>query len=266
MARTIVVSDLHGQKRLLVNALAHAEFEPTVDTLVVAGDTCDIGGETMQVHEMLFDLGAIQLVGNHEISHLCRIDIRPYDVGLDPDYIAFIGLGIDMGEFKMAHEVDGVLISHAGLSKRLAMTGLTAGGKEDSSLSTHYHSGTLSAAIVAKHFNERLKSRVHIDHELLLLDVDGDPMWTDWFYPFWFRPYDYQDQGPVERCGFFDGFKQVVGHTPVGSFTSKQQRLIAQSQVSLIDPYARKHFGLDGYCRYAVIENGEVTVHVNLEG
>lgn len=264
MQRAFVISDLHGQMQLFNNFLEHSGYDPGKDRLIVAGDTCDIGNETMAIHEALFEIGAEQLVGNHEISHLCRINIRPYDDTLDPDYIGFVALGIDLGYFKLAAEHDGVLITHAGLSKRLAMVGLTESGAEDSSFKVHYESGTLTAAVAADLLNTRLESRVHIrmvegeDGPHPLLDVNGDRMWTDWFYPFWFRPYDFSDVGPVEKCGFYDGFKQVVGHTPVGSFNEKQRRLIAESGVTMVDPYARKFFDRKGYCRWALIEDGEV--------
>lgn len=274
--RAIVLSDLHGQLTLLENALDHAGFDATKDRLIVAGDTCDIGSRTMEIHEVLFGIGAEQLVGNHEISHLCRIGIRPYDDALDPDYIAFIGLGIDMGEFSMAAEHDGVFISHAGLSKRLVLKGFTERSNEDTTFRMLHENGELTAEKAAEVLNERLKSRVHVriiegdDGPHPILDVDGDVMWTDWFYPFWFRAYHDPDWGAVQDCGFYDGFKQVVGHTPVGSFSQKQQRLIHGSGVRLTDPYARAAYAdprsFSKHYRYAVIEDGEVIVHDSKKG
>jgi hypothetical protein len=271
MTRAIVLSDLHGQMNLFENALKHSEYDPKSDRLIIAGDTCDIGNHTMAIHIAADELGAEELVGNHEISHLCGIEIRPYDVSLDPAYQGFIAIAISCGDMKLAAEHEGVLISHAGLSKRLATKGFTEGGREDSSFSTLHHSCILTAESAARILNERLSSRVHIrmiegdDGSHPIMDVDQDPMWTDWFYPFWFRPYMAPDYGQVAECGFYDGFKQVVGHTPVSSFSSKQQRLIHGSGVSLTDPYARAVFEypdrFKDHYRYVVIEDGQVTVH-----
>jgi hypothetical protein len=261
VTRTIVCADIHGQLRLLENILKHSKFNKEIDELVVAGDCCDIGNETMQVHKLLADLGAIILVGNHEISHMCGIDITPYDYSLDPDYPKFIALAIACGELRLAHATQGVLITHAGLSRRLVTLGVGQRfATEDTFLRTPFENGELTAQLTAQLLNDRLFSRVHIDEDLMLMNIDPDPMWTDWFYPLWFRPYEWLDNGPKNMVGFFDGFPQIVGHTPVGSFSSKQQRLIAASDVTLVDPYARKHWGDHNYCRYAVIEDGIVSL------
>ena len=261
--RYIVVSDLHGQIRLLENVLKHSNFDKENDKLISLGDVCDIGNQTMQIHELLFEYGAIQLVGNHEIAHMTSMQIYPYDYSLDPDYKKFIGLAIACNQMQLAYCVDNIVMTHAGLSKRLVQKGVTERGSEDSTLKYMYESGTITAELICQKLNERLYNTVFIDEELMLMNFTNDSLFTDWFYPLWFRPYNSPDGGQASDVGFYSGVRQIIGHTPVGSFTQKQQRLISESGVYLIDPYARENFNNPGYCKYAIIENGNITVVVN---
>lgn len=262
MGRTVVCSDIHGNPFLLENVLSQSNFKEGDDKLVVAGDTCDRGKRSWDAYEMIFELGGIHLLGNHEISHLCGINIKPYDHSMDPDLIGFLGIGIDEGLFQMAHAVEGVLITHAGLSKRIVQKGVNENNSQDDFLHVHYASGTLSAEVAANLLNERVKNNIVLNKEEGTLTVKPDQMWVDWFHPFWFRPYQEADQGPKEAVGYYDGFKQIIGHTSPHYFSEKALRMITASGVTLVDPNDYRYWHAD-YCRYAVIEDGEVALHVN---
>lgn len=70
MARTLVISDIHGCYDEFVALLEKSHYAPEQDLLVVLGDMIDRGKQSKQVVELVMDLveykGAIALGGNHE--------------------------------------------------------------------------------------------------------------------------------------------------------------------------------------------------------
>jgi hypothetical protein len=260
MSRTIVASDLHGRLQLLENILYHSNFDEGVDTLVIAGDTCDIGLRTMAIHKRLSEIpGTIELVGNHEIAHMCSIDIQPYDKGLDPDYGKFIGIGITNGYFRLAHSIDNILITHAGLSHWYFTKGAKSWnlelGKHNESPSLQSLFGDPSAKQVEEYLNDYLYNLVEVNEEFMMLNIKPDPLWLNRDMPLWFRPYDMTEQDM-----FYSGFRQIAGHTPFVFFGKKKQKKILDSGATMIDPYNKKYWDEQYYCLYAVIEDGKITV------
>ena len=115
MPRTIVVSDLHGTTSLLERALEHSGFGAN-DTLVVAGDLIDVGGDdTVALAE---SLGATVLAGNHEVAAamgLLRISPQnPDSLTRGPEFAGRFATG----EWALAAAADGWLITHAGVLDR----------------------------------------------------------------------------------------------------------------------------------------------------
>lgn len=69
MERRLVVSDIHGENGLLLNALELAGYTPDRDRLFLLGDYMDRGhaaGATLKTVQSLVNDGAIALKGNHE--------------------------------------------------------------------------------------------------------------------------------------------------------------------------------------------------------
>lgn len=64
--RLIVIGDIHGMKQELERMLAKLEFDKTRDHLVCAGDVISKGPDSVGVVELLMDIGASGVRGNHE--------------------------------------------------------------------------------------------------------------------------------------------------------------------------------------------------------
>ncbi|KFY27989.1 hypothetical protein V493_03172 [Pseudogymnoascus sp. VKM F-4281 (FW-2241)] len=64
--RLIVVGDIHGMKSDLERLLAKLDFDSTRDHLVCAGDMISKGPDSIGVLELLMQLGASAVRGNHE--------------------------------------------------------------------------------------------------------------------------------------------------------------------------------------------------------
>ena len=111
MSKTVVIADCHGRTDLIENAIKDC---PDYDRLIFAGDFVDIGPEPEQCLELLLDLNARILWGNHDLAVLLGERIHPsgwhspYLVSMIADY---------QDLFKVADNVDDVLVTHAGLSQ-----------------------------------------------------------------------------------------------------------------------------------------------------
>src|ERR1035437_4649807 len=126
MKRHIIIADVHGQFRLLHNALKHSNFKSGVDKLVFAGDWCDIGKETAECWEVIDNLATTILMGNHESAHLCGNKIKPYDSHLDySDQPAKWRKAWFEGRIQIAHVIGDIIITHAGVGNIDLLHGLS---------------------------------------------------------------------------------------------------------------------------------------------
>lgn len=268
---TLVISDAHGYPRLIENALEHAGFRPGVDTLVYAGDFLDRGPESARCLELVERYATEVLIGNHELAALLRVPIWPQDpisptfrplliervLGTAPGGTAHLraapggtplagaasagqpaaGPGpagaapACRGPWKVATLVEGVLVTHGGVSSRYQTMFIEECGSDP--------------ALLAERLNQEFVAAVTREMETGEWDergIFGDDG------PVWFRP------APWSRLQPLDGVVQVAGHTP------PQQDLEA-SGFYMIDPCAwLMDFGEPGQFRYAVIEDGQVRV------
>ena len=172
--RTFVLSDAHGYPELVRNALEHGGFDPDRDRLVYAGDLLDRGPDPQGCLDLLEENAAEVLFGNHELAVLLGLPIADQDA-------ASAGFGALLEEralvaepgsrWKVASCVQGVLISHAGVSSRYAQ--VWAGRcRRDPRLLVSYLNRTFVDAIGADAGAEQERIRG-------ILGDEG---------PLWFRP------------------------------------------------------------------------------
>lgn len=182
--RYIVCSDMHGNLSRLEAILEHSKFSK-MDVLIHAGDCCDIGPKTHEVMGVFEKHNSIVLVGNHEIAHLFQHQITPYDKILDyGDFNCIWNNWILEKKVRFIIEIEGVIISHAGISKSL--------------YSSVYPYGENWVNLL----NDDMR------YSYMKGQRYGHLFYDDVLSPLWFRPYDYDDPAKVV---------QMFGHTPYQS-------------------------------------------------
>lgn len=234
MARTIVVSDLHGDNALLERVLEHASFAGD-DRLVVAGDMIDVGCD--DVVSAVSGLGATVLVGNHEVAAAMGLRISPQDprsLERGPEFAELM----TSGRWSLATAVDGWLVTHAGVS--VALEHVIALHDRD----PHRIATALNELFVAEVQRAMQNPPVTPD------DLDSYQLLGSEAGPLWFRPFDLTR---VPR-----GLRQIVGHTPPELLSKAQLRELDTHGWRLIEPGHRA--GQQAAVRYAVIEDGEAHV------
>ena len=116
---TLVVSDIHGFPSLLENALRASGFRHGADRLVFAGDFLDRGAEARVCLDRLDELGAQMLIGNHD-----QAIALGYWIGEQQEasriFRETILRRLQERRLNLVTSVDGVLISHAGLTRTFA--------------------------------------------------------------------------------------------------------------------------------------------------
>ena len=117
--RTFVISDAHGYPELIQNALDHGGFQPGEDAFVYAGDMFDRGPDPEGCIDLVERYATEVLMGNHDVAVLLDFVVYPQD----PENRGFRPLLIDKVlnaepevAWKVATCVEGVLITHAGVS------------------------------------------------------------------------------------------------------------------------------------------------------
>jgi hypothetical protein len=239
--RTFVLSDVHGYPRLIRNALTHGHFDTALDRLVYAGDALDRGPDPKGCIDLLTGLQADVLFGNHEVAVLLGFrvfeqDPRSLHFG---DFLrakAFVPM--PTARWRVAIGVDGVLITHAGLSAEYGRTITGANGTDP----------RLLAAAINREFVDAVtgtRAARHWDgeqgEERGVLGPDG---------PLWFRPDPRSARVPLP------GLRQIAGHTPhemvpVGPGGPLEE-------FHLTDPCTYLGLGDPHRYRYAVVEQGRV--------
>ena len=232
--RTIVFSDVHGEPSIIDAIIEHSRFDPHADRLVFAGDAVDIGRDPWGCLELLDEVGAECLVGNHEYAAF--IDYRIDDVPLTPSVLGRIEENLTSGRWGLAAEADGALITHAGISSEF-IADFTA------------HAGGDVARFAAA-------LNVQFRRAVALRGMAGGGV-IEMGGPLWWRP----DTGEMPLLGV----TQIAGHTPREIVRSEGGvGCLAASGLHLVDPWVRgwgrRGFGLPVPVRYAVIGDGRVRV------
>ncbi len=258
-ARAFVISDAHGHPELIERALDDGGFVPGRDGFIYAGDFLDRGPDPAGCLELLERYATEVLVGNHELAVLLDFDMcgtepeswrfRPVLIervlGAAPDGAASDGAApqgsgappthaphgrpASRDTWKVATCCQGVIVTHAGVSARYE------GGPD-------WDCGSDPVRLVA-HLNEEFLTSVR--RELETGDWDEDGIFGR-SGPLWYRP-TWSPLLPLE------GVRQVSGHTP------PQPELEADG-FWMVDPCVWRSLDCPRCFRYAVIQDGEVTV------
>jgi predicted phosphodiesterase len=118
--RTFVIADAHGYPELIKNALDHGGFEPGRDAFVFAGDLLDRGPDADGCIALVERHATEVIFGNHDVAALLGLPIDPQNPG-SPAFGPFLRekvLADPTIAWKAATCIDGVLITHAGVSSR----------------------------------------------------------------------------------------------------------------------------------------------------
>ncbi|PKQ15784.1 MAG: hypothetical protein CVT67_07985 [Actinobacteria bacterium HGW-Actinobacteria-7] len=236
MPRTIIVSDLHGNARLLADILTHAGFSAD-DRLIVAGDLLDVG--TDEMIELTESLGATILAGNHEVAAAIGLRIKPQNPEtrtMAPE----LARRFASGEWPLAVAIDGWLVTHAGVSTALSDIIDTAGADVNS-----------LAEILNTQFRDEISSavrRMPLDNDQIAQYrlIGGE------LGPLWFRP--------MNPAHIPSGLRQIVGHTPPTSMGQQHLATLNSRGWLLIEPGGHPRAHGDPAVRYALVENGEARV------
>ena len=237
---TLVVADVHGYPELLENALRGSGFREGIDRLVFAGDFLDRGDSAGECLERLDQLGAETLIGNHDQA---------------------IALGYWIGEQQEASKafrepllerlrtrrvnlvtsVDGVLISHAGLTRVFAADFDELG-----------HDPARLAARLNDEYHAAVRRQLEHGREL------PEPRILDEWSPQRLRVDD-ADVGPGR---LLDGAEQIAGHTTPTVFRRWTEAAFRAAGLHVIDPgtYGLGPGDHPRHYRYAVIQGGAVRV------
>ena len=232
MARTIIVSDLHGYPELLDNALEDAAFGEG-DRLVVAGDLVDVGpGDCIAAAE---GHGAVILAGNHEVSAALGLPIWPQNPET-PARGPELARRFLTGEWPLAAAVEGWLVCHGGISVLFRDLIAQAGG---------------DAEMLASALNESFRAEIRdlLDADMTIDDEGRSLLVSNELGPLWFRA------GRADLVA--DGLRQVAGHTPCELFSPAQLAALARKDFLLTDPGAHLERDPRRHVRYVVIEDGE---------
>jgi hypothetical protein len=237
---TLVVSDVHAFPEFLENALRRSGFRAGVDHLVFAGDLLDRGGQPGPCLERLDELRAEMLIGDHDHATMLGYFIGEQSPA-SRGYRQALLRRFSSGALGLVTHVDGVLISHAGLSRAFAPDFAAVGS---------------DPVRLARLINEEF--RRDVDRQLSLGRQQPEPRTLDGYSPLWLRVDD-ADVGP-ERL--LDGIEQIAGHTTPSVFRHWSEADFRAAGLYLIDPGS---YGLGSrdhprHYRYGVIRGGMVSV------
>jgi Calcineurin-like phosphoesterase len=233
--RTFVVADAHGYPQLIQSALRHGGFKPGEDDFVYAGDLLDRGPDAAGCVALVESYATEVLLGNHDVAALLELEIYPQNEE-SPGFGTFLRekvLDPDRSRaWKVAVCVEGVLITHAGVSQEYQRVFV-----EDCEADPVRLAGRLNEIFVAL-----------VERQPPIRDWSEDDMLADNGL-FWFRPRPYSSVAPLPGC------VQVAGHTP-------PLAALEEDGFYMIDPCAWEWelTGEPGYFRYAIVEAGRVIV------
>jgi hypothetical protein len=237
---TLVISDVHAFPEFLESALGRSGFRAGVDHLVFAGDLLDRGGHPGACLERLDELGAEMLIGDHDHATMLGYFIGEQSPA-SRGYRQALLRRFSSGALSLVTQVEGVLISHAGLSRTFTADFMAVGR---------------DPARLARLLNEEFRRA--LERQLSLGMAHPEPRTLDGHSPMWLRVDD-ADVGP-ERL--LDGIEQIAGHTTPSVFRHWTEADFRAAGLCLIDPGS---YGLGPrdhprHYRYGVIRGGMVSV------
>ena len=237
---TLVVSDVHAFAEFLENALRRSGFRAGVDHLLFAGDLLDRGGQPGECLERLDELHAEMLIGDHDHATMLGYFIGEQSPA-SSGYRQSLLQRFSSGSLNLVATVDGLLITHAGLSRAFAPD-FAAVGRDPVRL----------AQLVNEEFHHAL------ERQLAMGMMQPEPRTLDGHSPMWLRVDD-ADVGPERLLG---GIEQIAGHTTPSVFRHWTEADFRAAGLYLIDPGS---YGLGSrdhprHYRYAVIRGGVVSV------
>ena len=198
--RTIVISDAHGYPQLITAALEHSGFRQGVNRLIYAGDFLDRGSRAEECLEVLEDAGAEILWGNHEAAVLLGWPIWPQNEESQA-FRSRLLRRFAAGDWQLVTCIDGVLVSHAGLSAAYGPDFILSGADP----------GALAARI-NQEFREEALRWLASGRGAEVPRVFGE------FGPLWLRP---AEMGPA---GLLPCVVQIAGHTHLDDETAGELR------------------------------------------
>ena len=237
---TLVVSDVHGYPELLENAVRSSGFRAGTDRLVFAGDFLDRGDRAGECLERLDELGAETLIGNHD-----QAIALGYWIGEQQEASkAFrepLLERLRTRRLNLVTSVDGVLISHAGLTRVFAADFDELGrdpARLAARLNDEYHA---AVGRQLAHGREMPQPRVLDEWSPQRLRVDD------------------ADVGPGR---LLDAVEQIAGHTTPTVFRRWTEAEFRAAGLHAIDPgtYGLGPGDHPRHYRYAVIQGGAVRV------
>ena len=237
---TLVLSDVHGFPELIERALRSSGFREGIDRLVFAGDFLDRGERAAECLERLDALGAKTLIGNHD-----QAIALGYWIGEQREASkAFRDLLLERlrtRRLDLVTSVDGVLISHAGLSRAFAADFDELdrdSARLAARLNDEYHAAVQRQL---EHGREMPEQRILDEWSPLRLRVDD------------------ADGGPGRLLG---NAEQIAGHTTPTVFRRWTEAEFRAAGLYAIDPgtYGLGPGDRPRHYRHAVIRAGAVRV------
>ena len=237
---TLVVSDVHAFPEFLDNAVLASGFRAGVDHLVFAGDLLDRGAQPGACLERLDELRAAMLIGDHDHATMLGYFIGEQSPA-SRGYRHTLLRRFNSGALSLVTHVEGVLISHAGLSRAFAPD-FAAVGRDPVRL----------AHLINEEFRRDLERQLSVGMK------QPEPRTLDGHSPMWLRVDD-SDVGP-ERL--LDGIEQIAGHTTPSVLRHWTEADFRTAGLHLIDPGC---YGLGSrdhprHYRYGVVRGGMVSV------
>jgi hypothetical protein len=237
---TLVVSDVHAFPEFLENALRRSGFRAGVDHLVFAGDLLDRGGRPGVCLERLDELRAEMLIGDHDHATMLGYFIGEQSPA-SRGYRQTLLRRFNRGALSLVTHVDGVLISHAGLSRAFAPDFAAVG-----------HDPAHLVQLINEEFRRDLERQLSAGMQ------QPEPRTLDGHSPMWLRVDD-PDVGPERLLG---GIEQLAGHTTPSVFRHWTEADFRAAGLYLIDPgsYGLGSHDHPRHYRYGVVRGGTVSV------
>ncbi len=248
--RTVVLPDCHGNPAMLRAALNDLAtrgepFENERDNLVFTGDFLDRGSDPEGCLHALEEHSAVMLVGNHEQAAALGYWIREQEEA-SLRFKKQIQERLLSGTMRLVAAVDGVLISHAGVSCEYQRDFDVQCARDIASFAHRL------CAEYIKAIGDQISSGRRADPVPRILG-----RYAPHRYPTYLgRPGPQQPGDSLDPPAMLIGPLQVVGHNPPEvSRAAEEYRRAGIFQIDL--PY---HRALEGWFRYAIIEGGLVRV------
>jgi len=250
--RTFVIADAHGHPAVIRAALDHGGFQPGRDGFVFGGDFLDRGDDARGCLDLIESYATEVLIGNHDLAVLLGGFVwpqHPDSPGFRPLLIERV-LHRDPAEaWKAVTAVDGVLVSHAGISARYERVFRDACNGKPSLLAEH----------VNVEFGDAVRQRLGMEEDEVEGGASSDSAFgrerevsargvLGEYGPFWFRPPPFTHARPLA------GVTQIAGHSPAVAEMAKDGFHMIDPMVWLADAGEPLRF------RYALIEDGRVRV------